>query len=147
MGPADMSNYTIQGDFRLTENPGSKRMPDCGLINSGYTLVIRSGDAKLRLYSWTSHDHRTQAEAPLEAQPGVWYRLKLQVTPLEDKAEVKGKVWLRDQNEPADWTVQMVDQSPVRSGSPGVFGHSQEAEFYMDNLSVTPNEAPKEAGK
>jgi outer membrane protein assembly factor BamB len=147
MGPADLSNYTIQGDFRLTENPDSKRMPDCGLINSGYTLVIRSGDGKLRLYSWTSHDHRTQAETPLEAQPGVWYRLKLQVTQVGDKAEVKGKVWLRDQNEPADWTVQMVDESPIRSGSPGVFGHSQEAEFYMDNLSVTPNEAPKEAGK
>jgi outer membrane protein assembly factor BamB len=147
MGPADMSNYTIQGDFRLTENPGTKRLPDCGLINSGYTLVIRSGDAKLRLYSWTSHDHRTQAEAPLEAQPGVWYRLKLQVTPLDDKAEIKAKVWLRDQNEPADWTVEMVDQSPVRSGSPGVFGHSQEAEFYMDNLSVTPNEAAKEEAK
>jgi hypothetical protein len=53
---------------------------------------------------------------------------------------VKGKVWLRDQQEPADWTVEMVDSSPVRSGSPGVYGHSQEAPFYMDNLSVTPNE-------
>ena len=77
---------------------------------------------------------------PLEVQPGVWYRLKLQVKQVGDKAEVKGKVWLRDQQEPADWTVEMVDSSPVRSGSPGVYGHSQEAPFYMDNLSVTPNE-------
>jgi hypothetical protein len=73
-------------------------------------------------------------------QPGVWYRLKLQVTQLEGKAQVKGKLWLRDQNEPADWTVEMVDSSPIESGSPGVYGHSQEAEFYMDNLSVTPNQ-------
>lgn len=137
MGPTDMANYTIQGDFRLAENA---RMPDCGLINSGYTLVIRSGDQRLRLYSWTSHDHRTSAEVPLDPQPGAWYRLKLQVKPSGDKAEVKGKVWLRDQPEPADWTVSMVDSSPVRSGSPGVYGHSQEAVFYMDNLSVTPNE-------
>ncbi|MBA3484844.1 MAG: PQQ-binding-like beta-propeller repeat protein [Pirellulales bacterium] len=137
MGPTDLQNYTIQGDFRLAEK---NRLPDCGLINSGYTLVIRSGDQRLRMYSWTSHDHRTSAEVPLEVQPGVWYRLKLQVKQAGDNAEVKGKVWLRDQQEPADWTVEMVDSSPVRSGSPGVYGHSQEAPFYMDNLTVTPNE-------
>jgi hypothetical protein len=138
MGPADLDNYTIQGDFRLTEKNG--RMPDCGLINSGYTLVIRSGDQQLHLYSWVAHDYRTSAEAPLTPQVGVWYRLKLQVKQLEDTAEVKGKLWLRDQAEPAEWTVQMVDKSPVRSGSPGVFGRSQETVFYMDNLSVTSNE-------
>ncbi len=137
MGPTDLTNYTIQGDFRLSENA---RMPDCGVINSGYTLVIRSGDKKLRLHSWISHDHRTSADVPLDPQPGVWYRLKLQVKQVGEKAEVKGKVWLRDQQEPGEWTVEMVDSSPIRSGSPGVYGHSQEAPFYMDNLSVTPNE-------
>ena len=34
----------------------------------------------------------------------------------------------------------MVDKSPITAGSPGIFGQSQEAEFYMDNISVTPNE-------
>jgi outer membrane protein assembly factor BamB len=138
MGPSDLSNYTIQGDFRLTENNG--RMPDCGLINSGYSLVIRSGDNLLRLYSWAAHDHRTSAGAPLEAQAGAWYRMKLQVKQVDGKAEVSGKVWLRDQTEPTDWSVHMVDNSPVHSGSPGVYGRSQEAVFYMDNLSVTANQ-------
>jgi outer membrane protein assembly factor BamB len=138
MGGSDLANYTIQADFQLTEKNG--RLPDCGVINSGYTLVIRSGDKRLRLYSWAAHDHRTSAESVLDAQPGVWYRLKLHVKQLESTAEVKGKLWLRDQSEPSEWTVELVDDMPVRSGSPGIFGHSQEAEFYMDNISVTPNE-------
>jgi outer membrane protein assembly factor BamB len=140
MGPRDIKNYTTQADFRLTEKNG--RLPDCGVINSGYSLVIRSGDKRLKLYSWNAHDHRTSAEAPLEAQPGVWYRLKLQVNQLKDKAEVNGKLWLRDQSEPADWTVKMVDSQPIQSGSPGIYGHSQEAEFYLDNIAVTSNESP-----
>jgi hypothetical protein len=73
-------------------------------------------------------------------QPGVWYRLKLQVKQVDGTADVKGKIWLRDQDEPKDWTVQMIDKSPITAGSPGIFGHAQEAEFYMDNISVTPNE-------
>ena len=59
----------------------------------------------------------------------------------DGKAEVKGKVWLRDQTEPDEWTVEMVDKSPHTSGSPGLFGNAQEAEFYVDNISVTPNES------
>ena len=139
MGSSDQKDYTIQADFQLTEKNG--RLPDCGVINSGYSLVIRSGDKKLRMYSWTAHDHRTSAESELDAQIGVWYRLKLYVKPLKGKAEIKGKLWLRDQTEPTEWTLEMVDDWPVRSGSPGIFGHSQEAEFYMDNISVTPNES------
>ena len=50
MGPGDMTDYTIQADFRLTEKNG--RLPDCGVIDSGYTLALRSGDKRLRLYSW-----------------------------------------------------------------------------------------------
>ena len=140
MGSRELKNYTTQADFRLTEKNG--RLPDCGVINSGYSLVIRSGDKRLKLYSWNAHDHRTSAEAPLDAQPGVWYRLKLQVNQVKDKAEVNGKLWLRDQSEPADWTVKLVDSKPIQSGSPGIYGHSQEAEFYLDNIAVTSNEAP-----
>ncbi|MCC6491929.1 MAG: PQQ-binding-like beta-propeller repeat protein [Pirellulales bacterium] len=140
MGPSDMTNYTIQADFRLTVNDNSRRMPDCGVINSGYTLVIRSGDKKLRMYSWNAHDHRTSAAVDFDPQTDAWYRLKLQVQHVDGKASVKGKLWLRDQAEPQDWTLQMTDASPIKAGSPGIYGHSQEAVFYMDNVAVTPNE-------
>jgi outer membrane protein assembly factor BamB len=141
MGPASLANYTIQGDFRLTEKNG--RLPEVtGLINSGYTLSIRPENAgrQLSLYSWASHDYRTQTSAPLEARPDVWYRMKLMVEQGKGKADAKGKIWLRDQPEPKEWTVQMVDQTPVKSGSPGIFGNTQMAEFMVDNLSVVPNE-------
>lgn len=138
MGPSGMQNYTIQGDFRLTEKNG--RMPDVGIIDSGYTLSLRAGDRKLRIYSWLAHDHRTAAEVEFVPQPGVWYRLKLQVQQGDGTADVKGKIWLRDQDEPKDWSLEMTDKSPITSGSPGIFGQAQEAVFYMDNISVTPNE-------
>ena len=138
MGPGDMTDYTIEADFRLTEKNG--RMPDCGVINAGYTLCLRSGDQRLRLYSWTSHDHRTAAEVDFDPQPGVWYHLKLQVKQVKETAEVKGKIWRRGQDEPKDWSIEMVDEAPIKAGSPGIFGQSQEAEFYMDNISVTPND-------
>jgi outer membrane protein assembly factor BamB len=138
MGPGEMANYTIEADFRLTEKNG--RMPDVGVNNSGYTLSLRAGDKRLRVYSWLAHDHRTAAEVEFDPQPGVWYRLKLEVKQVDGKAQVRGKIWPQDQDEPKDWTVEMKDNSPITSGSPGIFGHSQEAEFYMDNISVTANE-------
>ena len=139
MGSADMSNYTVQADVFLAEKEG-QLAEKVGLNNSGYTLCITTGDAKLALYSWGSHDYRTQAEIPFDPQPGVWYRMKLRVEQVKKEAHVKGKIWLRDQTEPTEWMLQMVDKSPIRSGSPGIYGNAQRAEYYLDNLSVAPNE-------
>jgi hypothetical protein len=52
---------------------------------------------------------------------------------------LRGKVWPRDQQEPEAWTVEAVDQSPNRSGSPGLFGNAKDAEIYLDNLQVYEN--------
>ena len=40
MGPTDLANYTIQADVLLKEEGG--KMPDVGVIASGYQLTIRS---------------------------------------------------------------------------------------------------------
>jgi hypothetical protein len=139
MGPADMANYTIQADVRLTEKDG--RLPDVvGLINSGYTLGIRPGDRQLSIYSWASHDYRTSARIDFDPKPGVWYRLKLRVEQVDGKAVVRGKWWLRDQAEPEGWSLEMTDEEPQESGSPGLFGNTQTTSAYIDNLSVVPND-------
>jgi outer membrane protein assembly factor BamB len=139
MGPADMHDYTIQADVRLTEKDG--RLPDVvGLINSGYTLGIRAGDRQLSIYSWASHDYRTQKRIDFEPNADVWYRLKLRVTQKDGKALVQGKWWLRDQTEPEEWQLEMTDSQPQKSGSPGLFGNTQTTSFYVDNLSVTAND-------
>jgi outer membrane protein assembly factor BamB len=139
MGQADMHDYTVQADIRLTEKDG--RLPDvAGLINSGYTLGIRPGDKQLSIYSWASHDYRTQKRIDFEPKPDVWYRLKIRVEQQDGKALVQGKWWLRDQTEPEEWQLEMTDTEPQKSGSPGLFGNAQTTSFYVDNLSVVPNE-------
>jgi hypothetical protein len=143
MGPHDLANYTIQADVRLAEE--NKRLPDVGLINSGYTMTLRSQNELLRLYSWSSHDHRTSAEAKLTPEVGVWYRMKLRVEQKKNTALVQGKMWLREQPEPEEWTVELTDSTPVRSGSPGLYGKTEEAVFYVDNIAVVENTEPKPA--
>ena len=137
MGPRDLANYTIQADVLLNEQDG--KMPDVGLIASGYEIMVRSLNNKLRLDSWSSNDYREFAEASFAPKPGQWYTLKLSVVPEGRDAIVRGKVWQRGQTEPREWTIQMVDKAPNLSGTPGVFGNSPDAEIFLDNLQVTSN--------
>jgi outer membrane protein assembly factor BamB len=137
MGPIDFHDYTIQGDVLLHEEGG--RISDVGLINSRYQLTIRSLSEKLRLDSWPPSDYRTKAEAEFQPEPDIWYTLKLTVSAEADHATVRGKIWKRDEQEPAEWTVQMVDRSPNLQGTPGIYGNTPDAEVYLDNVRVTPN--------
>jgi outer membrane protein assembly factor BamB len=137
MGQSDLANYTIQGDVML--NGTVFELPDVGLVNSGYEMILRSRDKKLRAESWTSHDVRSSSVVPFEPKPSQWYTLKLKVVPEKDIAHVMGKIWERGQPEPDKWTVDFVDHSPNLHGSPGLFGKSEDAEIYLDNISVTPN--------
>lgn len=137
MGPTDLANYTIQADALLKDVDG--RMPDVGLIGSGYELIIRSKNNKLRLDSWPSNDYRTMSDVDFQPKADTWYTMKLSVATTKDQATVRGKMWPRGEKEPADWTVKMVDKAPNLHGTPGVFGNSPDAEIYLDNLMVTPN--------
>ncbi len=137
MGPIDLSNYTIQGDVLLTAVEAGTA--DVGLIGSRYQLTVRTRNKKLRLDSWTTSDYRTHAEAEFAPEPNAWYTLKLTVAAEADKAIVRGKIWKRGEQEPADWTVEIVDHSPNLQGTPGVYGNTPDAEVYLDNVRVTPN--------
>jgi hypothetical protein len=55
------------------------------------------------------------------------------------KAVLKGKIWPRDEQEPAAWTIEAEDTSPNHSGSPGLFGNAKDSEIYLDNIQVTAN--------
>lgn len=161
MGPIDLSNYTVQGDVKLKTgvgseslagedvegtpeippdaNPSSVKMADMGLINSRYVFLISGANQELRLYSWAVSDHRTQAQKPYTLDPDTWYTLKLRVEPKEDSALVQGKIWKRGETEPDDWSIEFTDHAPNLHGTPGLFGNAQQAEFFVDNLTVTPN--------
>ena len=139
MGPTDLANYTIQADFALQKSEETGKMPDLGLINSRYTMTVRSSNKKLRVYSWSPHVDRTFAEVDFDPVPGKWYTMKLKVVPRGEEASVRGKLWVRGEAEPEAWTIEMIDPMPNLSGSPGLYGNAQEAEIYIDNLSVVSN--------
>ena len=144
MGPTTLSNYTIQADVRLTQAEG--KLPDVGLINSRYTMTLRGMSEQVLLYSWSAHRKRSYSAIDFSAQPDIWYTMKFSVVPKlsaagkDSQAIVRGKVWLRDEQEPDAWTVEMVDHAPNLSGSPGLYGNAQETEFYIDNIQVVSNE-------
>ena len=79
---------------------------------------------------------RIDETIPFTWEPEVWYTMKLRVDVLEDKAVIKGKVWPREQNEPAEWTITTEDPHPTRFGSPGLYGVSY-TEVSFDNVIVT----------
>ncbi len=138
MGPIDLSDYTIQADFVLDEL--DDRLPDFGVINSTYTLSVRPMSKQLRVYSWSPHDHRTFAAVEFEPESHKWYTMKLRVEPGKDDVKVLGKLWPRGEEEPKEWTVEMVDKSPNLQGSPGLFGKTETAELSVDNIKVFANE-------
>jgi outer membrane protein assembly factor BamB len=159
MGPIDLANYTIQGDVLLKKVQLTERiqnMSDVGLINSRYQFTIRamksgsggttdSGAPRgttntLRIDSWSSSVFRTYVEVPFAPEPDVWYTLKLRVEPQVNRAVVSGKIWRRGDPEPRDWTISMIDESPNLRGTPGIYGNTPDAEVYLDNVLVVPNE-------
>lgn len=159
MGPVDLADYTMTADVMLPIGegtsasaedeplpefpsnlpPGASKQADIGLINSRYTLALYGASQEVRLYSWCTHDKRTQATLPFEIDPQTWYTLKLRVEPRVDEVIVQGKAWPRGEAEPRDWTLEVVDPAPNLNGSPGLFGNAKDAEVFVDNITVTPN--------
>jgi hypothetical protein len=70
----------------------------------------------------------------------VWYTMKFQSENQNGKAVLRGKVWPRDEQEPAEWQIEAADETPNTTGSPGLFGNASDAEFFIDNVQVTANQ-------
>lgn len=135
LGAPDQHDYTITGDLKGTNE--DNKLPDVGLINSGYTLELMGEHQRVELRSWHSA-RRMYTAAPFAWQPGIWYRMRFEVTTDDDKAIVRGKVWPRGEAEPSDWTISTEDPHPIPAGSPGLSGYSP-TPIYFDNIEVTPN--------
>jgi hypothetical protein len=137
MGLTTLHDYTIQGDFQASAAAASR--PDMGLINQRYTLDLM-GKGQLQIRSWTPRlELRFAKTIPFDWSPGQWYTLKFRSETEADGVTLRGKVWKRGEPEPAEWTIEATDMTPNRNGSPGLFGNSTVAEFYIDNVEVSPN--------
>jgi len=73
--------------------------------------------------SWIAHDKRYQKELPFDLEPDVWYTLKLRAENSAGKANLQGKIWKRGEQEPKDWSIELVDLAPNTTGAPGMFGN------------------------
>ena len=132
IGPPNMKDYTLQVDLLGTKP--KRNLPDMGLIANRYTLEMQGNHQRLQVLSWRS-DLRMAKWVDFKWEPNVWYTMKMTVNIVEDTAHVKGKVWLKDEPEPDEWTITVEDPLPNREGSPGIYGYSP-AEIYYDNLKV-----------
>ena len=132
IGPPNMKDYTLQVDLLGTKP--KRNLPDMGLIAHRYTLEMQGNHQRLQVLSWRS-DLRMAKWVDFKWAPNVWYTMKMAVDIADDTARVKGKVWVRGQPEPEEWTIIVEDPLPNREGSPGIYGYSP-AEIYYDNLKV-----------
>jgi len=144
LGPPVQGGYTIQADVLGTPK-GDRFKPDMGLINTRYMMLLM-GNGQLWLESWGTMP-RVHHELPFPWETNKWYRMKLRVEVAGREARLFGKVWLRDDAEPADWTINFTDPYPNREGSPGLYGYSNGTtpksdgtEIFYDNLKVTKND-------
>jgi outer membrane protein assembly factor BamB len=144
MGPNDLHDYTIQADVRAATNNESapeSGTPDVGLTAQRYSLMLMGVDQQLRIIYWPPQVATQFSKIiPFTWKPNVWYTMKLQASTDGDKAVLRGKVWPRDEKEPAAWTIEVADDMPNLQGSPGLVGDTtNKGEFYMDNIQVYPN--------
>ncbi len=135
IGPSDWSGYTIEADLRATRT--RRRVPDMGLINSGYTLDLMGTHQQIQIRSWTA-ERRMARQVPFEWEANRWYRVKVRVEASGDEAIIRGKAWPRADPEPENWTIVARDPHPIRSGSPALFGNSP-APVHYDNVRVRKN--------
>ena len=139
-GQSDLSDYTVQADIKLAAAANGK-LPNASIIAQGYTFEMSGENQWLKIFSWGSHDKRAQKTLMYSPAPDVWYTLKLRAANVDGKAQVQGKIWKRGENEPAAWTIELVDADPITHGAPGMAGDSTLAEVYFDNVSVISNSA------
>jgi outer membrane protein assembly factor BamB len=143
IGLPDLTGYTIQADVMGTQKRNN--LPDMGIVANRYTLLLDGNKQQLALQSYDALP-RVDKTISWNWKPGVWYRLRLTVHVAGDKAHVRGKVWPREQSEPAGWSIEFEDPKPNREGSPALYGYATGileddpgAEIHYDNVSVTPN--------
>ena len=143
IGMPSLSNYTIEADLLGTQVKND--LPDMGIINSRYSLVLDGNKQVLRLMSWEALP-RVDKGVAFKWKANTWYHMKFTVEPRGDKALAKAKVWVKGEPEPEAWTSEFEDPTPNLEGSPALYGYATGilepavgTEIFYANVKVTPN--------
>ena len=138
MGRPDWSDYTVEVDVRGVEM--RRQRGDVGLINQRYVLMLFGNNQKLELQPWQAANEMTVSVEHVTWPVSTWYRMKLRVQNRPDGTTLaQGKVWPRDGQEPATWTIEKVDRIPHRAGAPGLYGDGI-SDVLFDNFKVYKNQ-------
>ena len=152
MGNTHLANYTIGADIMVGEKMlgESRQVPDAGVINSKYCLVLLGNHQRCQINTWSgaaptekSWSGSLNKTIDYAWKANTWYTFKLRVDQTPGHALIKGKVWPKDSPEPDAWTVELDDPRPNTEGSPGLFGESlvtpAKSLIYYTNVTVTAN--------
>jgi outer membrane protein assembly factor BamB len=138
MGRPDWSDYTVEADVRGLEM--RRQRGDVGLINQRYVLMLFGNNQKLELQPWQAANEMTVSVDNVPWEVNTWYRMKLRVQNRPDGTTLaQGKVWKRDEPEPAKWLIEKVDRIPHRAGAPGIYGDGY-SDVFFDNVKVYKNQ-------
>jgi len=134
-GPPVKAGYTVEAD--LLGSKSRRFLPDMGIINNRYELIIMGMQKNLELSRWRDEpEHGKRVKVSFVMQPDLWYRVKLSVTLDNGSANVRGWVWPRGEEQPAEPTIAFIDQCPNLEGSPGLFVYSNGTTDQSDGALV-----------
>jgi len=134
----DDRDYTIEVDVK---SDGRRRtIGDVGVVHQRYLIRLRGNYQELEI---SSNEEHLKVGVPFEVRADVWYRLRTGVSIRDDgTAVIRAKAWPRDEDEPAEWTLEVEDPHGHTHGAAGVYGFTPQSRVavYLDNLTVTPDE-------
>jgi outer membrane protein assembly factor BamB len=137
IGRTDWHDMTVQVD--LSSDIFRRRMGDVGVVAQRYELILLGSKQTLELSSWRAEPERAIV-VPFAWQPDTWYTIKFRTENLAGgSVHLQGKVWPREEPEPAAWQIDEIDPLGNRFGSPGLYADAH-AEVMFDNLKVTKNQ-------
>ena len=89
-----------------------------------------------------SNFDRFRHSVPFPVKTNNWYRLKTRVDLLDDgTGMVRAKAWLKEEEEPEQWTLEVVHEVPHLRGAPGIYAMSPQSKkkVYLDNVQIIYN--------
>jgi len=131
------------------------KLPDMGVVANRYLFSLDGKEdlvkktKQLRIVSWEARN-RVNQSIDFDWKKDTWYTVKFTVAVDGDKATVKGKVWERGKDEPAEWSMTYVDPFANKEGAAAIYGYISNvtegdagikpgSPIYYQNVSVTPN--------
>ena len=134
-GDPELSNYVLEADVATDGN--RRVMSTIGLVNQRYLITL---DGNRRILEVSSNHERVKESVKFVMRPNTWYHLKTNVVRGQDgKGVVRAKAWLREQPEPAEWTIEVKLDDVHEKGAPGIFAFSPQVQkrVYIDNIKLS----------